>query len=112
MMTAREKIAQRIRERREAKGLSQSELARRIGLERQQVAVWEKARNKPSEENFLALARILGTSISYLFGETDDPRPAPDWYGGAGPGSALEASTQRARELLQAALKELDGGKD
>lgn len=105
-MTAREKIAQRIRERREAKGLSQSELARRVGLERQQVAVWEKARNKPSEENFLALARVLGTYISYLFGETDDPRPAPDWHTDKG---ASSARITRARAHLQKALDELQG---
>lgn len=113
-MMTRERIAARIRERREAVGLSQSELARRIDVDRQQVAAWESARNKPAEDSFLALARALNTSISYLFGETDHPGPPPDWRSGQGPGSEAEARLLEAAQALRqvvGALESICGGK-
>ena len=76
-MTTRQKIAARIKEMRARSGLSQSELARAVGVERQQVASWEDCRNKPGEDSFLLVASILKTSISYLFGETDYPDQLP-----------------------------------
>jgi transcriptional regulator with XRE-family HTH domain len=104
----RERIAARIRERREAAGLSQSELAKRVDVDRQQVAAWESARNKPAEDSFLALARALNTSISYLFGETDHPGPPPDWHSGRGPGSAAEATAMEVAQILRDAAARLE----
>lgn len=113
-MMTRERIAARIRERREAAGLSQSELARRIDVDRQQVAAWESARNKPAEDSFLALARALNTSISFLFGETDHPGPPPDWHTGQGPSSEAEARLLEAAQALRqvaGSLESICGGK-
>ena len=49
----------------------------------------------------IEVSRILGASVSYLYGETDDPRPAADWHSGRGP------SNEAAAELLTA-LAELE----
>ncbi len=106
-MTTREKIAARIKEMRQRSGLSQSELARQVGVERQQVASWENARNKPNEDSLLLVAKALQTSISFIFGETDDPRPAPNWTSGVGPGNASEAVNEEVTELLSVAMAKL-----
>jgi hypothetical protein len=58
----------------------------------------------------LAVAKLLGTSVSYLYGETDDPRPAPDWHTGAGPSTEAEARAQVAAQLLRQVLEQLEGG--
>ena len=93
------------------KGLSQSKLAIEMGASRQTVNRWFSAGDQlPNEANLIALARVLGTSVSYLFGETDDPRPAPDWHTDQGPSSASEAAQAEAADLLRQALKKL--GKD
>ncbi|MBT9586071.1 helix-turn-helix transcriptional regulator [bacterium] len=106
-VTVRELIGQRIKALREKQGLSLSELARRCESQRQTVHVWEQGRAKPVDEVMLAVARALGTSISYLYGETDDPRPAPDWHSGAGPDSEAEARVSEAKRFLVLALEQL-----
>lgn len=106
-MGARQSIARRIKELREASGLSQAALGRQVGVERQQVAAWENERNKPAEDTMLAVAKALATSVSYLYGETDDPRPAPDWRSGTGPSSEGEARVAEARRFLGLALEQL-----
>lgn len=107
-MTTRERIAGRIKALREQAGLTQAELARQVGVERQQVAAWEGGRHKPSEDSFLAVAQALQTSISFLYGETEDPRPASQWGTNDGPSTKARARAQeaaahlgRAMELLQ-----------
>lgn len=98
----RERIIERILELAKQKGFSQSALARELGIERQTVSKWVNSREQvPNEANMLELARVLDTSVSYLFGDTDDPRRAPDWHTGQGPSSELEARLEKARERLQ-----------
>jgi len=61
----------------------------------------------------LKIARLLGTSISYLYGETHDPRPAPDWHG-QGPSSEAEARLLEAAQALRqvaGSLESICGGK-
>ena len=103
-MTRREIIAARIRERREALGLSQADLARSVGVERQQVSQWEKGASKPSEDHFFEVARTLQTSISFLYGEVDDHRPAREW-----PSNTAAERAQDAARLLREALARLEG---
>lgn len=100
----------RLTERRESKALSKAELARLLGVSRQNVQAWEEGKGKPLDEQImLGLARELGTSVSYLYGETDDPRPAPNWH--TSPSSELESRVAAAREKLAEAdaILNLDG---
>lgn len=106
-VSVRSTIAERILALRTKLGLSQSEFARQVGAPRSTVHAWESARNKPDEETFPKVAQVLKTSISYLFGETDDPRPAPDWHTSRGPSSADEVAQEEAAGLLVAALRKL-----
>lgn len=85
---------------REGLGLSQSEFARQAEQSRSTVHGWETGRNKPDEDALPIVAKVLKTSISYLFGETDDPRPAPQWRTGEGPTSEWEARVEQAKLKL------------
>jgi DNA-binding XRE family transcriptional regulator len=66
-MTAKA-VTNRLREAREAKGLSQGELARRVGLTRQAVYSIETNRYQPNVSLALRLAELLGASVEEMFG--------------------------------------------
>ena len=51
---------------RKARGLSQEELAARLGVSRQAVSKWESGTADPSTSNLLALAKLFGVSAEEL----------------------------------------------
>lgn len=99
---ARAIISKRIRERRAHLGLGLAELGRLIDTDRQVIAHWERGAQKPREDKMIALARALQTSISYIYGETDNPQPAPRWGTGEGPSSEWESKIEQMRGHLAA----------
>lgn len=56
-------FADRLIELRKDNGMSQEELAQRIGLSRQAVSKWERAESSPDIGNLVALAEIYGLTI-------------------------------------------------
>jgi transcriptional regulator with XRE-family HTH domain len=62
-------LSKRLRAARINKGLSQRELATRAGMEQSQISRIEKGEKGASVENLAALARELGTTVSYLVGD-------------------------------------------
>lgn len=64
--TALEGVAARIRESRRSLGLTQEELARRIGVSRSAIAQWETDRTGQVRANLARVAAVLGVSIGYL----------------------------------------------
>jgi putative transcriptional regulator len=60
-------IANRVREEREARGMTQSELGAAIGLTRQTIAAIEQRRYSPSLESAFRLARLFETNVDALF---------------------------------------------
>ncbi len=67
-----EGVATRIREARRALGLTQDELARRIGVSRSAIAQWETDRTGQVRANLARVAAVLGVSIGYLItGESE-----------------------------------------
>lgn len=61
----------RIKELREAKGMSQSDLARLLGVSRCTISQWESGCRRPMLSRLPALASALGVEPGDLF-ETDD----------------------------------------
>lgn len=59
-------VASRIRQSRQALGLTQEELARRIGVSRSAVAQWETDRTGQVRANLTRVAAVLGVSAGYL----------------------------------------------
>ena len=68
-------FAERLRQLRHKQNLSQEELADRVGVHANTVSSWENG-VIPKTKRLQALAKILGTTATYLLGETDDPNPA------------------------------------
>lgn len=63
-------FAGRLRELREAAGLTQEQLADRAGVKRDAVARWEAGKREPGWSNILALASALGVDCRAF---TDPP---------------------------------------
>ena len=84
-------IGERIKIAREKIGISQSELARRVGVKPQSVQVWESGRNGPSRKRISILAKELivtphwlefgsepsGANIQLVGKEEKEPEPFP-----------------------------------
>ncbi len=65
-------VGERVQQRMEELGLSQSELARRVGVA--QPTIYQLIhRSKKGSTHLHRIARELGTTPAYLTGETDDP---------------------------------------
>lgn len=56
-----------IRELRQKQGLSQQQLADKLGVSQQAVAQWENGERKPRTEKLQLLAEILHCTIDELF---------------------------------------------
>lgn len=66
----------RLKEHREAKGWSQGELARRLGVSRQTINAVETDKYDPSLPLALRMARLFGVAVRDLF--IDDWQPQED----------------------------------
>lgn len=63
--------AERITALRRQKGMTQSQLAKKLGVSRGCVANWENCIREPDASNLLALASCFSVSIEYLCGRSD-----------------------------------------
>ena len=57
----------RIRELRERAGLSQAELARRMGVKRPSVIQWELGQSYPTADKLPRLAEVLACTVDELY---------------------------------------------
>ena len=64
---ATERYESRLKRFRGARGLSQAELAERVGLTRQAIYMIEAGRYLPNATTALRLARALGVTLAELF---------------------------------------------
>ena len=71
-------IGQSLKNRREKAGLSQSELARKTGVNQQSMSRWEMGINAPNITDSVTLARFYKISVDELIGYTlEDSDDAP-----------------------------------
>jgi transcriptional regulator with XRE-family HTH domain len=64
-------FARRLKELRNEKGITQEDLARRIGCPPSLISYYETMQREPGFSNILALSRVLGESPDYLMGVTE-----------------------------------------
>lgn len=64
----------RIRDLREDKDMSQTEMAKALGMSQTGYSKYETGENDIPTEILINLARFHNTSIDYLLGETDNPK--------------------------------------
>lgn len=94
----------RIRERREALGLTQTELAKKVGKSFRTIQSWERGESYPNAEYVSVLCNVFGT----------DPNSLLDWYsthpreestlapqGGSRLMSAYAALSEEGREVAE-----------
>ena len=63
----------RIKELRKNKGLSQSQLANKVGISNQVISFYENNKREPKIETWQALANFFDVSVPYLQGIDDKP---------------------------------------
>lgn len=68
----------KIRELREARGMTQAELARAVKASKPTVCMWESGARRPGLDYLLALADVLGCSTDVLLGRTKLSRAEGD----------------------------------
>lgn len=62
---------ERIRELRNARKLSQQELANKLGVSKQSVSNWENNNIAPSIEQVIKISKFFHTSVDYILGLDD-----------------------------------------
>lgn len=67
-------VPERLRQAREALGMSKAELGRRVSVSGQAVSKWEAGLSQPLGHTARKLAEVLGCSMEWLYGLTDDPQ--------------------------------------
>ncbi len=67
-------IPERLKETRERLGITRVEAARRMNIPQSSYVRYEKGDRKPTHATIVQMAQVLGTSVDYLIGESDDDR--------------------------------------
>jgi transcriptional regulator with XRE-family HTH domain len=68
-------VGRRVRVERIARGLSQTELAKQIGVTFQQVQKYEKGRNRISMGRLARIGHLFGVDVTYLLGASGGKKP-------------------------------------
>lgn len=66
-------LGQRLCEKRQARGLTQGQLAVRLGVTRQAISKWEHGQSQPDLDNLKQLAEVYSCSVDELLGATGHP---------------------------------------
>ena len=69
------KINQTIRQRRQALGLTQEQLAEALNVSRQSVSKWETGQSVPDLDKIIRMADLFGVSVDELVREGEPPAP-------------------------------------
>ena len=87
-----DKQPSRLRQLREASGLSMRELARQINEQHTNVSFWERTGTLPRSSALVPLAQALGVTVEELLGQ-DKPRRA------AAPGGKVRSVFEQVQKL-------------
>jgi transcriptional regulator with XRE-family HTH domain len=89
----RPEFGQRMSEARERAGLTQSELAKKLGVTQQVVAAWERRIIALRPEQIKAIAQAINTTADYLIGITES------WKGSKGPSGKVRQVFEQVSKL-------------
>lgn len=76
-LTWMDRLAKRLKEARLRAGLSQTELAERIGVSRGAVGQWETGDSNPSNANMRSAADVLGVNVDWLASQRGPMEASP-----------------------------------
>lgn len=69
-------FAERLKQLRKEKGMTQIDLAKAIGVSNGTVAMWETGKRRPSFELLERLSDVFDHRLDYILGASDDPSPS------------------------------------
>lgn len=95
-------LSERIAEARKAAGLTQTEVARRLGIRPQSVQAWESGVSAPRARRLTELAQVLDVPEAHFF-QTRDERTEP--------GGTLSPASRKARRVADELVALADAGK-
>lgn len=64
-------FSERLKKLRKDAGLTQVDVAEKLGISQPAYASWERGIKKPTQENLIKLSKILYVSVDYLLGNTE-----------------------------------------
>ncbi len=91
-------IANRLVQLRKANGLSQEELAAKIGISRQAVSKWERAEASPDTDNLILLSRLYGVSLDSLLATEDEVVSAQNSEAENAPNAEMSTQTDDGKQ--------------
>lgn len=65
-------FSERLKKLRKDAGLTQVDVANKLGISQPAYASWERGIKKPTQENLVKLSKILYVSVDYLLGNTEN----------------------------------------
>ncbi|WP_155974189.1 helix-turn-helix domain-containing protein [Streptococcus ruminantium] len=101
-------IGQRIKDYRKQIGLTQKELAEKVGMGHTTIANYEKGFRSPKKDTLFDLAEVLGVSIDDLFPDRHTPTEAPNSLIEKISDKVVQLTTPRQENVLSYATEQLD----
>ncbi|WP_302171896.1 helix-turn-helix domain-containing protein [uncultured Streptococcus sp.] len=65
-------FSERLKNLRKKVGLTQVDVAGKLGISQQAYASWERGVKKPTQDNLVKIAQILNVSVDYLVGTSQE----------------------------------------
>ncbi len=65
-------FSERLKDLRKQAGLTQVDVAEKLGISQPAYASWERGLKKPTQENLVKIAQILNVSVDYLVGNSEE----------------------------------------
>jgi transcriptional regulator with XRE-family HTH domain len=100
------KVVSRLKDLREAAGISQRALARHIGERQSNIQFWETNGKIPRSDVLAPLANALGVSVEEILGE---PKPKRTTPAGGRLGQVFEAVSRLPRRQQQKVIEMAEG---
>ena len=66
------KFSERLKDLRKQAGLTQVDVAEKLGISQPAYASWERGVKKPTQENLVKIAQTLNVSVDYLVGNLEE----------------------------------------
>ena len=65
-------FSERLKDLRKQAGLTQVDVAERLGVSQPAYASWERGIKKPTQENLVKIAQVLNVPVDYLVGNSEE----------------------------------------
>ncbi|WP_270615271.1 helix-turn-helix domain-containing protein [Streptococcus salivarius] len=65
-------FSERLKELRKQAGLTQVDVAEKLGISQPAYASWERGVKKPTQDNLVKIAQVLSVSVDFLVGNSED----------------------------------------